>query len=188
MTKFKDARILGVVGAVLMLIGGYTPIGAIIGLVLIFLAVKYISTEAKDETIFNNYLMYFIFIVFGLVATAMIIFYTFGGIDIVSIFESANITDFESFWNFIQPYLNGIIIGLVVGWILFIVSAFYLRKSYDSIAKHTKVHMFSTAAFVYLIGAVLVIIGIGFILIFIAEILTIIAFWRLPESLPKAKG
>ena len=188
MSKLSDARIMGIIGSILMLVGGYVPLGAIIGLVLIFLAVKNIATEANEESIFNNYLMHFIFIIFALVATSFIIFYTIGGFDFISLIQSVEFTDFDSFWTFFEPYLAGILIGLVVGWVLFIVSAFYLRKSYNSIAKHTKVQMFSTAAFVYLIGAVTVIIGIGFILILIAEILTIIAFWRLPESLPKAKG
>ena len=188
MTKLSDARIMGVIGAVLMLVGGYTPLGAIIGLVLIFLAVNNISKEAKDEPIFNNYLMHFIFIIFALVAMTIIIFIAIGGFDFITLAQNIDWSDFNSVWEFFKPHLNGIIIGVVVGWILFIISAFYLRKSYDSIGKHTKVNMFHTAALVYLIGALLVIIGIGFILILIAEILTIVAFWRLPESLPKAKG
>ena len=186
MSKLSDAKIMGVIGAILMLVAGYVPLGAIIGLVLIFFAVKNIATEANEESIFNNYLMNFIFCIFALVATTFIIFYAIGGFDFFSLIQSVDFTDFNSVWNFFEPYLAGIIIGLVVGWILFIVSAFYLRKSYNSIASHTKVNMFNTAAIVYLIGAVTFIVGIGIILILIAEILTIIAFYRLPEKLPKS--
>ena len=87
MSKLSDAKIMGVIGAILMLVAGYVPLGAIIGLVLIFLAVKYISEEAKEESIFNNYLMHFIFIIFALVATTFIIFYAIGGFDFLLLFK-----------------------------------------------------------------------------------------------------
>ena len=57
MSKLSEAKILGGIGALLMLLGGFIipGLGGIIGLILIFIAVKYISEECKDKSIFDNY-------------------------------------------------------------------------------------------------------------------------------------
>ncbi len=44
--------------------------------------------------------------------------------------------------------------------------------------------LFGTAALLYLIGAALTIILVGFLLIFVAQILFIVAFFSLPDQLP----
>ena len=63
----------------------------------------------------------------------------------------------------------------------------YLRKSYNSIAKHTKVHLFRTTGLIYFIGAITLIIAIGIIIILVAKILEIVAYFSLPEKLPSTK-
>ena len=64
-----------------MLIGGFIlpGIGAIIGLVILFIAVKYIADVAKDESIFNNYLMHFICSIIAVVTVVIIFFVSIGG-------------------------------------------------------------------------------------------------------------
>ncbi|MEM2727107.1 MAG: DUF996 domain-containing protein, partial [Archaeoglobaceae archaeon] len=74
-------------------------------------------------------------------------------------------------------------LALVAFWILVILSAVFLRRSYNSIYAHTKVSLFSTTANVYLIGAFLVIVLIGLVIVFIAMILQIVAFFSLPEMI-----
>ena len=69
---------------------------------------------------------------------------------------------------------------LAVAWIISIISAFFIRKSFNAVASALNVGMFSTAALLYLIGAFLVIVFIGAIVIFIAEILQIVAFFQIP--------
>jgi uncharacterized membrane protein len=44
--------------------------------------------------------------------------------------------------------------------------------------------MFSTAGLLYLIGAATAVIGVGFVILFVAEILTAVAFFSLPETSP----
>ncbi len=69
-----------------------------------------------------------------------------------------------------------------------IISAIFLRKSYEKIATHLNVNMFRTAALLYLIGAALVIVfGLGFILLFVAQILLIVAFFSIPDQMPMAQ-
>ena len=188
MSKLSEAKILGGIGAVLTLIGGFLipGFGAIVGLILLFIAVKYISRETKDDSIFDNYLMHFITSIIAIVAMGLIFFISIGGFSFTffKALESIEFTDVGSVWAFFSPYIFLWLIAIIIGWVFLIVSAMYLRKSYNSIAKHTKVHMFETTGLIYFIGAITMIVGIGFLIIMVAKILEIIAYLKLPETLP----
>ena len=191
--KLGNAKIFGGLGALLALIGGFIPYAgpvlSILGIVFVFIAVKYISDETKDHDIFKNYLISFIFSIIALVAGIVIMLIFFGvagGFSFFSALQSANITDFTSFWEYFGTIIMGCIAGLIIGWILLLLGAIFLKRSYDSIANHTKVGLFRTTGLVNLIGAATLIIGIGFLIILIARILEIASFFSLPDKLPSA--
>jgi len=58
MSKMSNAKVFGGIGAIFSLIGGVVPwigfILPIVGLVLLFVAIKYISEETRDDSIFRN--------------------------------------------------------------------------------------------------------------------------------------
>ena len=125
MVELSNAKLFGGIGAILMLIGGFIPyagpIVSILGLVLLFIAVKTISDLTKDNDIFSNYLMHFIFSILTVVAIVVIMLIAFGaagGFTWLSSLENAEITDFESFWAFFGDLIGGCILALIVGWIL----------------------------------------------------------------------
>ena len=186
MSKLSEAKILGGIGALLMLLGGLAVpgLGGIIGLILIFIAVKYVSEECKDKSIFDNYLLQFIYKIIAIVAVFVIFIISVGGFTFFTVIESIDFTDFNTVWNFFEPYIIWWILAIVIGWVFLIISSWYLKKSYYSIADHTKVKLFRTTGLVYFIGAITLIIFVGFIIIFIAQIMEIIAYLRLPEKLP----
>jgi len=64
------------------------------------------------------------------------------------------------------------------------VSAIFLRRSYDKIGMRLNVNMFHTTGLLYLIGAALTIVIVGLLIVLIAEILQIVAFFSIPEQLP----
>jgi uncharacterized membrane protein len=189
LAKLSEAKILGGVGALLMLLLSASGIGLIIGLVLLFIAVRYIANESKDESIFDNYLMHFIFTIIAVVAVVVIFFASIGDLTFFTAAEEflKNTTDPNAIFEFFQPYIWWWVIGGIVGWIFLVVSALYLKKSYNSISKHTGVGLFSTTGTVYLVGAISAIVLIGFIILFIAKIMEIIAFFSIPEKLPSTK-
>ncbi len=194
MSKLSEAKTFGGIGALLMLIGGFVPyagpIISIVGLVLLFIAVKSISNLTKDEEIFSNYLMHFIINIISIVALIVIMLLAFGaagGFTWISGLEGAEITDLESFWDNFGTIIGGCILALVVSWILYIIAAIYLRRSYNKIAEHTKVDLFKTTGLIYFIGAITTIIIIGLIIIFVARIIEIIAYFSLPDNLPEEK-
>jgi len=188
MSKLSEAKILGGIGAILMLIGSFAVpgIGAIIGLILVFIAVRYISKETKDESIFDNYLMHFICIIIAIVAATLIFFISIGGFSLTffTALESVEFTDINSVWSFFEPYIFLWIVATVVAWVFLIISAQYLKKSYNSIAQHTKINLFSKTGLIFFIGAITTIIAIGFLIIIVAKIFEIIAYLSLPEKLP----
>ena len=186
MSKLSEAKILGGIGALLMLFGGFLlpGLGAIIGLILLFIAVKYISNECKDSSIFDNYLLHFIYIIVAIVAMVAIFLISIGSLTWFSVVESMDFTDFNSVMDFFAPYIVWWVLALIIGWIFFIFSALYLKKCYNTIADKTNVHMFRTAGLVNFIGAITMIVAIGILFILVARILEIVAYFQLPDKLP----
>jgi len=190
--KLHNAKLLGGIGSILMLLLPVPAAGgliALVGLILVLVAVKYIADEIKDHGVFNNFLLTFIIVIVGAVVAVFIIvisFFSFGaGINWTNF---QNITSVQQFTSMMQTkgileFFTSIIAGLLVIWIAFILAAYFLRKSYNKIASSTHTSMFHTAGLLYLIGALTTIILIGFVFIFVAFVLQIIAFFSLPENL-----
>ena len=191
MSLLNNAKIMGGIGAILTLLGIIPSAGfilGIIGFILILVAVKYISDETKDKSIFNNFLYFFIICIIGVVVTVIILVITVinaGGIAYINELQAKALTNPMDVWNAIQPLLTGFLVALLILCILIIISAIYLRKSYDKIAELTNVKWFSTTGLLFLIGAATLIIGVGFIILLVAMILEIIAFFSLPDKLPE---
>jgi uncharacterized membrane protein len=190
MSKLSEAKILGGIGAILSLLfiipyGG--SVIALIGLILIFIAVKYIADETKNHSIFQNYLMNFILSIVALGAVIAIMIIAFGlsgGLAWAQSLQGRNFTDFSSFWASFGTIIGGCIVAFIIAWVLLILGALYLRKSYTSIAEQTKVDMFKTTGLVYFIGAITLIVVIGIFILIVAKILEIVSFFSLPENLP----
>ena len=146
---------------------------------------------AKDKSIFTNYLLSFILQIVAVVALVGIMAFSLGatiGFDFMALYNTlqteAGISDPTAVFGSLETLLGGCCISIVVFWILMIISTLFLKKSFKSIGDHTKVGLFGTTGLLYLIGAALIIIGIGAIIILIAEIMQIVAFFSLPDKIP----
>jgi len=191
MGELSNVKTIGKVGALLTLLGGFIPfIGPIIGIVgfvLVLIAVKSISELVKDKDIFRNYLIDFILSIISIImilAIMIIGFIKVGGFTWITSLQDINIQDLSTFWDYFGGIIAYAIMALIVGWILWVIGAIYLRRSYNSIAKHTNVSLFRTTGTVYLIGAITTIILIGFVILFVARIIEVIAYFSLPDELP----
>ncbi len=180
MATLSQAKTLGGIGWILSLLSFAPYVGfvlSIVGLVLVLVAVKYISEVSGDRKLWTNAL---IALVLGIIGTAIF------GVTVAAGFLA--FAGFGSVANVAPGNIVGVIAGLVAGllvvWVLAIVSAIFLRMSFNSISTHLNIKILSTAALLYLIGAILTIILVGFILIFVAEILFIVAFFSIPDTLP----
>jgi len=72
--------------------------------------------------------------------------------------------------------------GLSVVWLTLIGSSIFIRRSYGSIASKLHAGMFGTAGLLFLIGAATTILLVGFVILFVAQILLAVAFFSLKDS------
>ena len=183
MNSLTQARTLGGTGSILMLLA-MIPIAGIVlfiaGFILVLIAVKYISETVEDKTIFNNMLISVILAIAGMIAGFVVLiagmpfqfFREFRAFDGQSMFIEPRM----------YPFFTTLIIALVIVWVFYIGSAMFLRKSFAAVASKLNISMFDTAALLYLIGAVLAILLVGFIVIYVAEILQTVAFFSIAEK------
>lgn len=192
MSRMGQAKTLGGVGSVLAILPFVPLVGwllSIVGLVLILVAIKSIADEFSDPAIFRNMVVSVVVAIAGVVVGGLVIFTTL--FSLVGLRAPPGPVDSAAGTLSAIGGLAGalgILLGLAVIWILFVVSAIFVRKSYSEISLRTGVSMFSTSALLYLIGAALTVILVGFALIFVALIMNIVAFFSLPDHpLPPAQ-
>ena len=164
MSRLGDAKTLGGIGAILLLIPGIS----IVGYVLILIATKYVSDELGDKSIFDNMLYAVIAGIVGVAAAAFIIFTG-------AAFSAA---------TFSGSAIAGAIVGLAIAWIALIVSSIFIRRSYNAMATKLNISTFRTAGTLYFIGAILTIILVGLVVLLVAAIVQIIAFFAIPDTVP----
>jgi len=185
---------LGGVGAILLVIGTipfagvYTGILALVGLILVLIAIKGLSNYYNDSSIFNNALYAIIIaIVGGIVSIVAVVTSAIDLLDKIGIHPS-NWTDWSMLqkfdwtsvkWDTITSYVTVILLSLVMLFVFAIVTAIFLRRSLNSLSSRSGVGMFGTAGLMILIGAVLTIVLVGFILLWVAMILLAVAFFSI---------
>lgn len=188
MTRLSDAKIMGGIGSILVLLTAVPTVGwllAIAGFILILIAIKKISTAVGDATIYSNMILSVVLAIASLVVAAVTV--------IAGVLKLLGMGSFVNSTFMLNPNLQpgdwigfalAVLPGLIAVWVLIIVSAIFLRRSFVSISDKLGVHLFGTAALIFLIGAITVIIGIGFLLILVAEIIFAVAFFSIPEAVP----
>jgi uncharacterized membrane protein len=190
----RQARVMGGVGSILVLLSFVPFVGflfGLAGLVMVLLAVKRISEAVNDSEIFRNVLTA---VILQMVGSAISVFVVTGSL-FAFVGSQAMMAPFgPSFDGFGSPgilgagavmaVLGSLLAGLIAMWVILIIAARFLRKGYEGIADKTGTKTFRTVAHWYYYGAWLMIILVGFVLILIATILQIKAFFSLPEYPP----
>ncbi len=163
MGKLGEAKTLGGIGSILQLI----PAVSIAGYILTLIAIKYVSDELKDRSIFDNALYGIIALIIGTVV---------GLATFLAGIASAVFT-------FGVGALAGVFAFLVILWITLIIAAIFIKRSFDVIGTRLGVGAFKTAGMLYLIGALLVVVFfVGLIVIFVGVIFQIVAFFSINET------
>lgn len=193
MAGLTDAKYIGGIGSVLMLLAIVPEAGFIlflIGVVMVAIAAKRISDVVEDPSIFRNMLLGIILLIVGGFA-GVAVGLALGLWRIFQLISTIPLSgDFQ--FDFDDPQLLSILMdiaiavlaALVIIWVFAIVSSIFLRKSFVSMSKRLGVGLFSTVGLLYLIGAASAIVLIGFLILFIAVIIQVIAFFTMPEQPP----
>ena len=190
MASLSQAKILGEVGSILVVLAAIPTVGGLLGIVgfiLLLIAVKDISDYVGDKSIFNNMLISVGAAIVGLIVGVFVVLGS-----VINVLVNNGMMGYnpsvsnipQSQWmSLIGPALA----AFAILWVALIVSAVFVRRSYSSIAEKLNIGMFRTAGLIYIIGAATAIILIGFVLILVAQILLIIAFFSIPENPPPAQ-
>jgi len=190
LASLSQAKILGEVGSILVVLAAIPTVGGLLGIVgfiLLLIAVKDISDYVGDKSIFNNMLISVGAAIVGLIVGVFVVLGS-----VINVLVNNGMMGYnpsvsnipQSQWmSLIGPALA----AFAILWVALIVSAVFVRRSYSSIAEKLNIGMFRTAGLIYIIGAATAIILIGFVLILVAQILLIIAFFSIPENPPPAQ-
>lgn len=183
MTTISEAKAMGGIGAILVILTAIPSFGwiiGVIGFVLILIATSQISRYVNDRAVFNNMLYSVILSIIAVVVVGVAVIVAFfrvlglGSFTGGTFMMNPNVTQ----GDYIALFMT-LIPAVVAVWVLFIVSAIFLRRSLTSMGDHLDVRLFGTTGLLYLIGACTVIIAIGILLIFVAEILLAISFFSI---------
>jgi uncharacterized membrane protein len=182
-SSLSDAKVLGGIGSILVLLTAVPNVGwllGIVGFVLVLVAVKKISQTVNDKEIYGRMLTAVVLAIAAIAVGAVTIF----GVVFRPLALGVTLSTLPSAiaaGNFLG--LAALAIGgLVAVEVLLVLSAVFVRRSYDSVSDKLGVGMFRTAGLLYLIGAATAIVGVGFLLIFVAEILQAVAFFSIPDQ------
>jgi uncharacterized membrane protein len=167
MGKLSDAKMLGGIGSILQII----PYLNIVGFILTLIAVKFVSDEVHDGSIFTDMLYA---VIAGIVGFAIAAVGIFGALFSIATLGVAG--------------FGAIVVFLVVGWLSLIASSIFIRRAFGKMAAKLNVGTFRTAGTLYFVGALLTIILVGYVILFIAFILQVVAFFSINEAVPQPQG
>ena len=183
MASLSQAKTLGGIGAILAIlfwVPGNVGIGLlIVGLVLMLVAVKNIADVLGDHAIFSSMLYSVLLAIIGPIIATVVLFEA--AASFVNIFSglTPGMTTLPSGFFAV---IGIVILAAVVLWVCVLISAVFLKRSYDTIATKLRVDMFHTSGLLFLIGAATLIVIVGFVILFIAAILQIVAFFSIPDQ------
>ena len=168
----KTAKIMGGVGTIVRGIGE----------ILVLIGIKKIADIAKRKEIFSHYVTSFVLelLLFPLIFVFQVIASfskTTGRLEVIHFFiDRVGIVGFILFVIFI-PYT------------MFVIASYFKKKSFVAIANTFGVKSFEEAGNLWFLGSILLIVfGLGAIVLLVAWIYTIIAFFSLPEEVPSIRN
>ena len=187
-TSFQYSKTLAMEGSILMMLSLVPYVGwvlGIIGVIILIRAIKEFAIYYQDNKIYQNAITGVKYYIVALIAAAVAI------TSIVIGAASATGFTFKAPFVFTAGFAAGLItflVGLIIAFVFFVLASTHLRKTFDTIAQKSGEHSFATAASLLWWGSILTIIGVGFILIFVAWIFAVIGFFtmRAPQQQPYA--
>jgi uncharacterized membrane protein len=203
----ESSKTLGGVGSILLLIGvipfgqPYLDVVALIGFILVLVALHGLADYYKENGIFNNALYGFIAAIVGVVAAVVAAIYVIFYTSILTDFLYKIYPSWDGSWSSLvgltpntsnittsdlAPVIGAVFSVLAILWIFLIISAYFNRRSLKTLSTKANVGLFSTAGLVLIIGAFLTIIIIGLVLMWIAILLMAIAFFQIQPEQPPA--
>lgn len=171
----RKVKIMGGIGMILPFLSAIPHSGTlwgIGGMLLVLIALKFLSDETQRKSIFNDYL---IGVCIPLVAG-------------IILFSSGFFRDLESFTaaNKGQPtgyFSSSLVAGLMILWLALVSESYFVRRSFTAISEVTGENLFASSGALLFWGSVLLIIVVGAFVTLFGQIRSIVAFFSLPNTL-----
>jgi uncharacterized membrane protein len=182
-SNLENDKIWGIIGTLLLLISpiisGWGIVIVIIGTVLLLISFNGLAKAYQDRSIFQNVLYGGVIFVVGLALAVAIIAIAAAGLisSLGGIVSPSNLQGLD-----LLPYLIAIVAALFIVLVCAVVGTVFIRKSLKIVAQRSGTTMFATAGTVLFVGSILTIIVIGFLIIWIAMLLLLVAFLELKTS------
>ena len=196
----ETSKILGGVGAILLLFGvfpyiNYFGVIELVGLILVLIALYQFAGYFNERRIFSFALYGIIASIVGVVI-AVAIFLTVALSNLTSLLQQLY-PSWDGKWSSISSlsgmtpntaaiststifnFLTAGIVVFVIAWIFAIIATYFYRRSLQLMTSKTTLGMFGTAGLLLLIGAFLLIVFIGAIIIWIGILVLAIAFFTM---------
>ncbi|MEF3245172.1 MAG: DUF996 domain-containing protein [Caldisericaceae bacterium] len=176
--NLSSAKTLGIIGFIILLLLPFffkrymsTFIVSLAYYVLVLLALNDISSKLDKKEIFSNFLTASLISVLG--GVVAIIIAILGGI---------------SFLAFSLRGLAGLLSASVILYLLLIyaiavISAYFVKKSFKDLGEVLNNSYFKTGSDLYFIGAILLIVVVGFLIMYIGEIFFLIGFLTMQDEI-----
>jgi uncharacterized membrane protein len=165
---------------------------ALIGLILLLVALSGFANIYKERGILNNFIIGIIAAIVGVVVAGVLavvslfttvlnfLYKIFPGWDGNFASLSGLTPDVSKInWTDVLPLLGELIAVFLVLCIFLIIAAFFIRRSLNALSTKTGVGLLSTGALVLFIGAILTVILIGFVIMWISALIIAIAFFEI---------
>jgi len=172
--SLESGKNLAGIGSIFLVIP--VPFLSIVGIIMVLIGMKNLSQAYNDQSIWKNTLYAVIFGIIGMIASGLTLVSLFFG----GIFTSAALGVEDTAG--IIGLIVGVILFLVVAFIFYLLEAIYIRRAFNSLANKSEVGLSRTGGLLLLIGAILTIFLVGLILIFVAWILILVAFFQIPTN------
>ena len=143
---------------------------SIIGCFMILINLKELSKKYNDNSIFKNYLYAYIIFISGLIF--MTVYFGYFALDVIGAPES--ITLYKTISVLLVCF--GVYLSIVAG-------AYFIKKAYINLSKYMDNPIFNKIGKLYFYGALLSIVGIGMIMVFIAQFLEIKAYSDISDKI-----
>ena len=166
MGSLSSAKTLGGVGGILV----FFPFLSLVGWILILQATKEISETVQDKSIFDDALLAAITAIIG--AVVFVAFIVTGSIAGLFTF-GLGFPRFLLFFGILGAF-----------WVFTVISAIFLKRSYEKISQRLNVSAFATTGLLYLIGAALTIVFVGFLILLVALIFQVVAYFSIQDRPP----
>jgi uncharacterized membrane protein len=143
---------------------------SVIGCSMILITLKKLSKKYNDESIFKNYLYAYILFVSGIVLSLFV----FGSSTMKYLSNPQLLT--------VDTVIYLLIFGVIV-YSSIVVGTYFIKKAYANLSEYTNMDVFNKIGKLYFYGALLSIVGIGIIMVFMAQFLEIKAYSDISDKI-----